>query len=109
LLEDQVGIKSVVIEIGDLHTYQADVERVHDGNQEIMGEGSGYGYALQSDRDRIRFWDTHPDWQVAFGILLFEDRDAVLVGEADADTIDYALDHFSHDAPDFLFVMIPVL
>jgi hypothetical protein len=83
-----------------------DVKRVHDGNQEIMGKGAGNCNALQSDRYRISLGYAHPDGKVAFGILLFEDGDAILISEAHADTVDYAFDHFSHYAPIFLFVMV---
>jgi len=85
-----------------------DIKRVHDGNQEIMGEGAGNCYALQSDRYGISLRYAHPDGKVAFGILLFEDGDTILISEAHADTIDYAFDHFSHNAPNYLLVTVMI-
>ena len=109
MFKNQVGVKRVILKVDDLDSFQANIESIKNRYHEVVGDWAGNRDALKRECDGVGFGNAHPDWKVAFSILFLEEGNPFLVGKTDTDTIDNALDHFSHDAPNFLFVMVSSL
>src|SRR5207302_6339065 len=102
--QEEAGKEDLVSERGDVDLLQSHLRALQDVGQQIMCDRSLRGDAGNLQRDRVGFVDADPDWEVAVGLLLFEDDHVLAAGHVHPDAVDLHLDEFGHARCDYLTI-----
>ena len=91
-LEHDRGVERLLGQLGDHHPIDLRAELLQRRREQVMGQRSLGGKALEFHGDRARFPRSDPDREVAIAVELLEDHDVAAREHVDPDALDLHLD-----------------